>query len=148
VKASFDQTPDFGFLLNSLAVQCAVCWIRLGRVWRPNQFASPSKAVIPIQYSEASANAALINGFLNMVKIRLSRGGAKKKPFYHIVVTDSRKARDGRKIERVGFFNPVARGQEERLRLDLDRVDYWTGVGAQLSERVSSLVSEARKQAA
>jgi small subunit ribosomal protein S16 len=91
---------------------------------------------------------ALKNGFLNMVKIRLSRGGAKKKPFYHIVVTDSRKARDGRKIERVGFFNPVARGQEERLRLDLDRVDYWTGVGAQLSERVSSLVSEARKQAA
>ncbi|HMB59103.1 MAG TPA: 30S ribosomal protein S16 [Xanthomonadales bacterium] len=83
-----------------------------------------------------------------MVKIRLSRGGAKKKPFYHIVVTDSRKARDGRKIERIGFFNPVARGQEERLRLDLERVDYWTGVGAQLSERVSSLVSEARTQAA
>ena len=83
-----------------------------------------------------------------MVKIRLSRGGAKKHPFYHIVVTDSRKARDGRKIERVGFFNPVARGQEERLRLDLDRVEYWTGVGAQLSDRVKSLVSEARKQAA
>jgi small subunit ribosomal protein S16 len=83
-----------------------------------------------------------------MVKIRLSRGGAKKKPFYHIVVTDSRKARDGRKIERVGFFNPVARGQEERLRLDLDRVEYWTGVGAQLSGRVKTLVSEARKQAA
>ena len=79
-----------------------------------------------------------------MVKIRLSRGGAKKKPFYHIVVTDSRRARDGRNIERVGFFNPVARGQEERLRLDLERVDYWTGVGAQVSERVKSLVSEAR----
>jgi small subunit ribosomal protein S16 len=83
-----------------------------------------------------------------MVKIRLSRGGAKKHPFYHIVVTDSRKARDGRKIERLGFFNPVARGQEERLRLDLERVEYWTGVGAQLSGRVKSLVSEARKQAA
>ena len=83
-----------------------------------------------------------------MVKIRLSRGGAKKKPFYHIVVTDSRKARDGRNIERLGFFNPVARGQEERLRLDLERVDYWTGVGAQVSERVKSLVSEARKEAA
>ncbi|MEJ8567572.1 30S ribosomal protein S16 [Elongatibacter sediminis] len=82
-----------------------------------------------------------------MVKIRLSRGGAKKQPFYHIVVTDSRKARDGRKIERVGFFNPVARGQEERLRLDLDRVDYWTGVGAQISDRVKSLISEARTQA-
>ena len=74
----------------------------------------------------------------------MSRGGAKKKPFYHIVVTDSRKARDGRNIERLGFFNPVARGQEERLRLDLERVDYWTGVGAQVSDRVKTLVSEAR----
>jgi small subunit ribosomal protein S16 len=83
-----------------------------------------------------------------MVKIRLSRGGAKKKPFYHIVVSDSRKARDGRNIERVGFFNPVARGQEQRLRLDLERVDYWTGVGAQVSGRVKSLVSEARAAAA
>ena len=85
---------------------------------------------------------------IKMVKIRLSRGGAKKKPFYHIVVSDSRRARDGRNIERLGFFNPVARGQEERLRLDLERVDYWTGVGAQVSERVKSLVSEARKEAA
>jgi len=82
-----------------------------------------------------------------MVKIRLSRGGAKKKPFYHIVVSDSRKARDGRNIERVGFFNPVARGQEERLRLNLERVDYWTGVGAQVSDRVKTLVSEARAAA-
>jgi len=83
-----------------------------------------------------------------MVKIRLSRGGAKKQPFYHIVVTDSRKARDGRKIERVGFFNPMARGQEERLRLDLERVEYWKGVGAQLSDRVKTLESEARTAAA
>jgi small subunit ribosomal protein S16 len=83
-----------------------------------------------------------------MVKIRLSRGGAKKKPFYHIVVADSRKSRDGRNIERLGFFNPVARGQEERLRLDLERVDYWTGTGAQVTERVKSLVSEARAAAA
>ncbi|NCF62798.1 MAG: 30S ribosomal protein S16 [Gammaproteobacteria bacterium] len=82
-----------------------------------------------------------------MVKIRMSRGGAKKKPFYHIVVTDSRRARDGRNIERLGFFNPVARGQEERLRLDLERVDYWTGVGAQVSDRVKTLVSEARSAA-
>jgi len=81
-----------------------------------------------------------------MVKIRMARGGAKKKPFYHIVVTDSRKARDGRNIERLGFFNPVARGQEERLRLNLERVDYWTGVGAQVSDRVKTLVSEARVQ--
>ena len=79
-----------------------------------------------------------------MVKIRLSRGGAKKHPFYHIVVTDSRNSRDGRKIERVGFFNPVARGQEQRLSVDLERLDYWTGVGAKLSERVKFLVSEAR----
>jgi small subunit ribosomal protein S16 len=83
-----------------------------------------------------------------MVKIRLSRGGAKKVPFYHIVVTDSRKARDGRRIERLGFYNPSARGQEVRLRVDLERVDYWTDVGAQLSDRVKSLVSEARQQAA
>ena len=82
-----------------------------------------------------------------MVKIRLTRGGAKKHPFYHIVVTDSRKARDGRSIERLGFFNPVARGQEERLRLNLERVDYWTGVGAQMSDRVKSLTCEARAQA-
>jgi small subunit ribosomal protein S16 len=79
-----------------------------------------------------------------MVKIRLARGGAKKRPFYHIVVADSRNKRDGRRIERIGFFNPIARGQEERLRLNLDRVDYWTGVGAQLSERVQHLVTEAR----
>ena len=91
-------------------------------------------------------SVGLLNGFITMVKIRLSRGGAKKHPFYHIFVSDSRQARDGRKIERIGFFNPVARGQEERLRLDLGRVDYWKGVGAQISERVKSLVSEARAQ--
>jgi small subunit ribosomal protein S16 len=86
--------------------------------------------------------------FLRMVKIRLSRGGAKKKPFYHIVVADSRNKRDGRRIERIGFYNPMAKGQEEGLRLDLERVDYWTGVGAQISERVQNLVSQARKAAA
>ena len=82
-----------------------------------------------------------------MVTIRLARGGAKKRPFYHVVVTDSRNRRDGRYIERIGFFNPVARGQEERLRVDLERVDYWTGVGAQVSDRVKSLVTEARAAA-
>lgn len=61
-----------------------------------------------------------------MVKIRLARGGAKKRPFYHIVVADARNKRDGRRIEKIGFFNPLARGQEERLRLNLERVDYWT----------------------
>ena len=78
-----------------------------------------------------------------MVTIRLSRGGAKKKPFYHITVSDSRRARDGRFIERIGFFNPVARGQEERLRLDLDRMAYWQSQGAQVSDRVSSLAKDA-----
>lgn len=83
-----------------------------------------------------------------MVTIRLSRGGAKKRPFYHITVADSRRARDSRYIERVGFFNPVARGQEERVRVDLDRVDHWLGQGAQLSDRVAKLVKDSRKAAA
>lgn len=76
-----------------------------------------------------------------MVTIRLSRSGAKKRPFYHLTVTDSRNSRDGRFIERVGFFNPVARGQEERLRVDRDRIEYWQGQGAQLSDRVAKLLS-------
>ncbi|MAM59437.1 30S ribosomal protein S16 [Salinicola sp. V024] len=80
-----------------------------------------------------------------MVTIRLARGGAKKRPFYHLTVSDSRVSRDGRFIERVGFFNPVARGQEERLRVDLDRVTHWQSQGAQVSERVAELVKEARK---
>ena len=81
-----------------------------------------------------------------MVKIRLSRHGAKKRPFYQIVVADGRARRDGQFIERIGFFNPVARGGEERLRLDRDRYDYWVSNGAQASKRVASLVIEARKQ--
>ncbi|MDQ2077299.1 30S ribosomal protein S16 [Marinimicrobium sp. ABcell2] len=81
-----------------------------------------------------------------MVTIRLARGGSKKRPFYHLSVTDSRSARNGRFIERVGFYNPIARGQEERLRLDLDRIDYWVGQGAQLSERVADLVKTGRKE--
>lgn len=75
-----------------------------------------------------------------MVTIRMSRGGAKKRPFYQIVVTDSRNRRDGRFIERLGFFNPVARGNEERLRIDRERVDHWLAQGAQASERVASLL--------
>ncbi len=82
-----------------------------------------------------------------MVKIRLARGGAKKQPFYHIVVTDSRNRRDGRYIERLGFFNPVARGQAERLRVDLERFDHWVEEGAQVSERVGHLITESRKAA-
>ena len=78
-----------------------------------------------------------------MLMIRLSRGGAKKRPFYHFTVADKRKARDKRFIERVGFFNPGARGQEERIRVDLERVEYWKSQGAQLSVRVTSLLKEA-----
>ena len=83
-----------------------------------------------------------------MVSIRLSRSGAKKRPFYHLVVTDSRNRRDGRYIERVGYFNPVGKDHEENLRIDVDRVDYWIGQGAQPSERVASLLKTHRKQAA
>ena len=83
-----------------------------------------------------------------MVTIRLQRGGAKKRPFYQVVVAESSCARNGRFIENVGFFNPTAQGQAERLRLDLERVEYWVGVGASLSERVTSLVKEAKKSAA
>lgn len=83
-----------------------------------------------------------------MVTIRLSRGGSKKRPFYHLNVTDSRKARDGSFIERVGFFNPVARGQEERLRLDNERIQYWVSQGAQLSDRVAKLLKDQAKAAA
>ncbi len=78
-----------------------------------------------------------------MVTIRLARGGSKKRPFYHLTVTDHRNARNGRFIERVGFFNPIARGQEERLRVDNDRIEYWQGQGAQLSQRVAKLVKDA-----
>jgi small subunit ribosomal protein S16 len=83
-----------------------------------------------------------------MVTIRLQRGGAKKRPFYQVVVADSRRSRDGRFIENIGFFNPTAQGQEERLRLDLGRVEHWVGVGASLSERVARLVKDAQKAAA
>lgn len=83
--------------------------------------------------------------FTAMVTIRLSRGGALKRPFYHIVVTDSRARRDGRYIERLGYFNPVAKEGEEALRLDLERADYWVGQGAQVSDRVRSLMRQQRK---
>ena len=77
-----------------------------------------------------------------MVKIRLARGGAKKNPFYSIVATDSRKRRDSGYIERIGYFNPVARGQEVRLQLEEDRLSYWISQGAQISDRVKQLVKE------
>ncbi|MFN0002864.1 MAG: 30S ribosomal protein S16 [Pseudohongiellaceae bacterium] len=78
-----------------------------------------------------------------MVTIRLARGGSKKNPYYYLTVADSRSARNGRFIERLGFFNPTARGQEEKLRIDMDRVNYWRSKGAQPSERVASLLKDA-----
>ena len=82
-----------------------------------------------------------------MVSIRLARGGSKKRPFYHIVVSDSRRSRDGRYIERIGFFNPGAQGNAEGLRLDTDRVDYWVSQGAQPSDRVANLIKTAKQAA-
>ncbi len=82
-----------------------------------------------------------------MVTIRMSRSGAKKRPYYNVVVADSRNKRDGRCIERVGFFNPLAQGQEETLRLDMERITHWISLGAQTSERVASLIMQAQKAA-
>ena len=82
-----------------------------------------------------------------MVTIRLSRKGAKKRPFYHIVVTDSRNKRDGRYIERIGFFNPIASGQEEKLRIDHERAKYWMDQGAQASVRVNTLFKQSQAAA-
>lgn len=82
-----------------------------------------------------------------MVTIRLTRRGAKNQPFYHVVVTDSRKRQGGSILEQIGYFNPVARGKEVRLKLEVERIDHWVKLGAQLSERVASLNKEYRKQA-
>ncbi len=82
-----------------------------------------------------------------MVKIRLTRGGAKKRPFYHIIVTDSRNARDGRNIERLGYFNPIAAGNEKRVELDIERTKHWLGTGAQMTDKVADLYKQAVKAA-
>lgn len=83
-----------------------------------------------------------------MVTIRLARTGAKKRPFYHVVVTDSRNKRDGRYLERVGYFNPIAAGGETRLKMDVERIDSWVKKGAQVSDRVNSLLKQAREDVA
>ena len=77
-----------------------------------------------------------------MVVIRLARGGSKKRPFYHIVVANSRSPRDGRRIEVLGFFNPVARGKEEIIRLDTQRLEHWLSVGAQTTDRVKKIIKD------
>jgi small subunit ribosomal protein S16 len=83
-----------------------------------------------------------------MVVIRLARAGTRGRPFYHVVVTDSRNKRDGRYIERVGYFNPIARGGEKELELDPARVEHWVAQGAQLSPRVRQLLKQQRTQGA
>jgi small subunit ribosomal protein S16 len=83
-----------------------------------------------------------------MVTIRLTRRGAKKQPFYHVVVTDSRTRQGGQTLEQVGYFNPIPKGKQQRLELDLARIDYWVGKGAKPSERVAELVKKQRRAAA
>lgn len=83
-----------------------------------------------------------------MVSIRLSRGGAKKRPYYHIVVTDQRNRRDGRYLERLGFFNPLAARPEDKLRVDVPRFEHWVGQGARPSERVAKLLEDYRAEQA
>ena len=82
-----------------------------------------------------------------MVKIRLSRGGAKGRPFYHIIVTDERNARDGRNIERLGYYNPIASGAEKSVELNTERLNFWVGQGAQMSDKVANLARQAAKAA-
>ena len=83
-----------------------------------------------------------------MVTIRLTRRGGRNSPFFHVVVTDSRKRQGGTILEQVGFFNPVARGKDQKLSLDIPRIEHWTTIGATMSDRVRSLVATFRKQAA
>lgn len=80
-----------------------------------------------------------------MVVIRMARGGSKKRPFYQIVVADKRAARDGRHIQKIGFFNPLARGQEESFRIDLDSYNVWVAKGAQPTDRIAQLVKQAQQ---
>jgi small subunit ribosomal protein S16 len=83
-----------------------------------------------------------------MVTIRLTRRGATNQPFYHVVVTDSRKRQGGSNLEQVGYFNPIARKGEPKLKLDIARIEHWIGLGAQQSDRVKQLVTSFKKQAA
>lgn len=114
--------------------------------------AAPRKVALPARRTEGSSVSLpdgrnFLHQGIDMVVIRLARGGAKKRPFYNIVVADSRNRRDGRFIERVGFYNPVAAGAAESLRVAHDRISYWTGVGAKMSPSVTRLVEGAKKAA-
>jgi small subunit ribosomal protein S16 len=101
-----------------------------------------------IAFSSYNQPLFLSNRIVVMVVIRLARGGAKKRPFFNVVVADSRNRRDGRFIERVGFYNPIARENEEGLRLALDRIGFWQDRGARLSETVANLVKKSAGTAA
>lgn len=82
-----------------------------------------------------------------MVVIRLARGGAKKRPFYHIVVADKQRSRNGRFIEQIGYFNPIAAGKDVSLKLDIERAQFWIAQGAQPSDRVNTLIKKMQKEA-
>ena len=97
--------------------------------------------------AHSRAGPATNESIRTMVTIRLTRRGGRNQPFYHVVVTDSRKRQGGLSLEHVGYFNPIARKSETKLKLELPRIDYWVGKGAQLSDRVRTLVSDYRKQA-
>ena len=107
----------------------------------PRGFLAPINGLQCPAYLGTSADWAT-RELQHMVKIRLTRGGAKKRPFYHIIVTDSRSARDGRNIERLGFYNPMAPEGQERLRIDRERLTHWQKQGATLSPTAKRLVKE------
>ena len=109
------------------------------------QFSDIKYLTVCLRLNYQAGNKHSKNKRLIMVTIRLARGGAKKRPFYGIMVADQRRSPRGKFIERVGFFNPRATGGEERLRIDTERVDYWIGQGAQPSDRVSSLIKQFAK---
>ena len=100
----------------------------------------PEPSALPDKAEPGEAFQALQEAFQAMVTIRLARAGAKRRPFYHVVVADSRSPRGGRFIERIGFYNPIASGKEERLRIDTARVEYWKSHGAQPSDTVARLL--------
>jgi small subunit ribosomal protein S16 len=105
------------------------------------------RALFRADSSGRPVNTQRFRGFSSMVTIRLTRRGAKKQPFYHVVVTDSRMRQGGATLEQVGYFNPIPAGKQRRLELNLDRIDYWVSKGAKPSERVAELVKKHRKQA-
>src|SRR6478736_4801929 len=112
----------------------------------PQGFRPPINGLQSRAYLGTSADWAT-QELQHMVKIRLTRGGAKKRPFYHIIVTDSRSARAGRNIERVGYYNPIAAGAEKSVELDTERLNFWVGQGAQMSDKVANLAKQAVKAA-